>query len=199
MEDKTLQWYEENADAFIKDTRNADMHYAYQRFLDDTFQGAEILDLGCGSGRDTRYFLSKEMKVSACDGSPAMAEKASEYTGIPVSVMRFEEFHAEDRYDGIWACASLLHLPYDELKKVFAEMMKAVHKEGIIYMSFRYGTFEGYREERWYTDMDITKAADLILPHRDALLLECWKSHDAVSRDQMWLNLIVRKVTRHDH
>lgn len=198
-ENKTLEWYEENASGYCKKTVNADLHYAYQRFTEDTFPKAEILDFGCGSGRDIKYFLSQGMKVSACDGSPAMVKEAAEYTGIPVTCMKFQELSAEDQYDGIWACASLLHLPYAELDDVFGKMMKAIHKEGIIYMNFRYGTFEGYRDNRWYTDLDINKAAELILPHRDALLLECWKSHDTLNRDLLWLNLIVRKVTPHDH
>lgn len=195
----TLAWYEQNAPEYVQKTRDADMHYAYQRFLEDTVDHAEILDFGCGSGRDTKYFLSREMKVHACDGSPAMVKEASAYTGIPVTCMKFEDLTETDRYDGIWACASLLHLPYEELDIVFGKMMQAVHKEGILYMNFKYGTFEGYRDGRWYTDMDIDKAARLILPHRDALLLECWKSHDTLNRDQLWLNLIVRKVTPHDH
>ena len=199
MDDRTLTWYENNAPDYVKRTRNTDMHYAYQRFLDDTFQGAEILDFGCGSGRDTKYFLEKGMQVTACDGSSAIVKEASAYTGIPVSCMKFNELNADNQYDGIWACASLLHLQYEDLKDVFGRMLKAIRKEGIIFMSFRYGTFEGYRDERWYTDLDIEKAADLILPHRDALLLECWKSHDAENRDFSWLNLIVRKVTPHDH
>lgn len=198
-ENRTIAWYEKNASEYCQKTENADMHYAYQRFLEDTFKGAEILDFGCGSGRDAKYFLTEGMKVSACDGSPAMVAEASQYTGLPVTCMKFQNLHAEDRYDGIWASASLLHLPYEQLNDVFAKMMKAIHKEGIIYMSFRYGTFEGYREDRWYTDLDINKAAELILPHRDALLLECWKSHDSLNRDLLWLNLIVRKVTPHDH
>lgn len=198
-ENRTLEWYEKNASEYCQKTREADMHYAYQRFLEDTFKGAEILDLGCGSGRDTKYFLSEGMKVSACDGSPAMVSEAEQYTGIPVACMKFQEFNAENQYDGIWASASLLHLPYEQLQDVFGKMMKAIHKEGIIYMSFRYGTFEGDRDGRWYTDLDINKAAELILPHREALLLECWKSHDSLNRDLLWLNLIVRKVTPHDH
>lgn len=200
MEDNTtLAWYEKNASAYAQKTRDADMHYAYQRFQEDTIDHAEILDFGCGSGRDTKYFLSLGMKVDAWDGSSAMVKEASAYTGIPVKCMRFDELHEMNRYDGIWACASLLHLPYEELDDVFGRMLKAVHKEGIIYMNFKYGTEEGYRDGRWYTDMDINKAARLILPHRDALLLECWKSHDTLNRDQLWLNLIVRKVTEHDH
>lgn len=199
MENRTLAWYEENAAAYVSTTVDADMHYAHQRFLDDTFTGAGILDFGCGSGRDTKYFLSQNMKVSACDGCAAMVQKASDFTGIPVRQMRFEELQEENAYDGIWACASVLHLPWEDLKEVFTKMLKAVRKEGIIYMSFHYGTSEGYQGDRWYTDMDISRAAELILPHRDALLLECWKSRDTLNRDQLWLNLIVRKVTSHDH
>lgn len=198
-DNRTLNWYDQNASDYVRKTRNTDMHYACQRFLEDTFTGAEILDFGCGSGRDTKFFLSKGMKMTAWDGSPAIVREACAYTGISVVNRTFQDLNETERYDGIWACASVLHLPYEDLKEVFTKMMAAIRKEGIIYMNFKYGTFEGYRDDRWYTDMNIEKAADLILPHRDALLLECWKSHDALDRNQDWLNLIVRKVTPHDH
>ena len=87
------------------------MRSARQRFLACLPAGAAILDFGCGSGRDAKAFLELGFSVEASDGSEELCRRASELTGIPVKRMLFSELSAADRYDGIWACASILHLP----------------------------------------------------------------------------------------
>lgn len=192
---KTIEYYDQNAQEYASKTMHADMHYAYERFLFNTFKGAEILDLGCGAGRDILYFQKQGMKVHAQDASAQLALIASKNTGIQVEVKDIRDIDAKDQYDAIWACASLLHLPFKELEEVLPKLLQAIHKEGIIYMSFKYGEFEGERDGRYYTDMTIEKACEWITQCKDALLLECWKSHDTMQRDTIWLNLIVRKVS----
>ena len=104
-----------------------------------------ILDLGCGSGRDTKYFLEHGYRVDAIDGSAELCALASEYTGIPVKCQLFQELDASEVYDGIWACSSLLHLSYGELDEVLYRIEKALKPQGILYMSFKHGVFEGER------------------------------------------------------
>ena len=86
------------------------------------------------------------MRVDATDGSETLCRLASEYTGIVVRQMLFEELDAKEQYDGIWACSSILHLPKDSLKVVLKKMIVALKAHGIIYISFKYGTFEGERK-----------------------------------------------------
>lgn len=192
---KTIEYYNQNAEEYAKKTLDVDMHYAYERFCFNTLKDAEILDLGCGSGRDAAYFKSKGMKVHAMDASEQLALIASKNTGIDVEVKDIRDLDASEEYDAIWACASLLHLTMQEMEAVLPKLMQALRLEGIIYMSFKYGEFEGMRDDRYYTDMTVEKACAWITQCKDALLLECWKSRDNMQRDTVWLNLIVRKVS----
>ena len=148
-----IEYYNKNASIFVKETQNVDFHVTQICFQNKLALGAEILDFGCGSGRDTKYFLSQGYRVDAVDGSSEMCRLAGEYTGIPVRRMLFQDLKAENIYDGIWACSSILHLPYHELKDVFIRMSRALKTNGIVYTSFKYGTFEGERNERYFTDM----------------------------------------------
>jgi trans-aconitate methyltransferase len=69
-----------------------------------------ILDAGCGSGRDSSYFLDKGFDVSAFDASAELAKLASQLIHRPVTVCQFNEYESDKPFDGIWACASLLHV-----------------------------------------------------------------------------------------
>ena len=100
------------------------------RFLEKLEKGSYILDFGCGSGRDTKYFLEQGYRVEAVDGSDELCKRASQYTGIQVKQMFFEELSAVDKYDGIWACSSILHLPIDQLAEVVQKMAAALRGGG---------------------------------------------------------------------
>ena len=112
----TLDYYNKNAKKFITGTISVDFGTIQNHFLDKLHPGAEILDYGCGSGRDTKYFLEQGCKVTAIDGSQELCKLASEYTGIPVKHMLFQDLDEKEAYDGIWACSSILHVPANELR-----------------------------------------------------------------------------------
>ncbi len=159
---KTLDYYNQNAKKFITGTISVDFGTIQNRFLDKLHPGAEILDYGCGSGRDTKYFLEQGCKVTAIDGSQELCKLASEYTGIPVKYMLFQDLDEKEAYDGIWACSSILHVPENELRDIIKKMANALRAHGIIYTSFKYGTFEGERNGRYFTDMTEETFAKLI-------------------------------------
>ena len=92
----TLDYYNKNAKKFITGTISIDFGIVQNRFLDKLHPGAEILDYGCGSGRDTKYFLEQGCKVTAIDGSQELCKLASEYTGIPVKHMLFQDLDEKD-------------------------------------------------------------------------------------------------------
>ena len=142
----TLNYYNTNARSFVSATLSVDFKQTQDKFLSLLPSTASILDFGCGSGRDTKYFLDAGMRVDATDGSETLCRLASEYTGIVVRQMLFEELDAKEQYDGIWACSSILHLPKDSLKVVLKKMIVALKAHRIIYISFKYGTFEGERK-----------------------------------------------------
>ena len=74
---KTLDYYNENAEAFCENTVNADMSSQYNMFEKYMFDGARVLDFGCGSGRDTKYFIEQGYHVEAIDGSEELCKRAS--------------------------------------------------------------------------------------------------------------------------
>ena len=108
-----------------------------KHFLSKLKVGSHILDFGCGSGRDTKYFLEQGYSVEAIDGSAQLCKLASEYTGIEVKKIFFQELKEVNRYDGIWACSSILHLSITELADVMRRMEVALKENGIIYTSFK--------------------------------------------------------------
>lgn len=192
---KTLEYYNENALNFVTSTKNVDFHTIQLRFIRKLSQGAAILDFGCGSGRDTKYFLSQGYQVDALDGSEEMCRLAGEYTGISVRHMLFQELSAKNIYDGIWACSSILHLPYHELKEVFLKMACALKENGIVYTSFKYGIFEGERNGRYFTDMTEEKMEKLLQEVSVFHTEELWISEDVRPgrEDEKWLNIILRE------
>ena len=197
--DRTLEYYDRNSDRFASDTVNVRFTDVQDRFLGYLKPGSLILDFGCGSGRDSRYFLSKGFAVEACDGSKEMVRIASETAGIKVKQMLFEELDEEERYDGIFACSSILHVPYKGLPDVLARMEKAAKKGGILYVSFKYGTFEGVRNGRYFTDLNEERLDELLIEASGAgaplRICERWISGDVRPgrEDEKWLNVILRR------
>lgn len=193
--DKTLDYYNKNAGSFAADTVSVDFQQTQNKFLDKLDSGAFILDFGCGSGRDTKYFLNQGYKVDAIDGSGELCRIASEYTGIEVKQMLFQELAECEKYDGIWACSSILHLPKGELKEVLRKMAVALKENGFIYTSFKYSEFEGVRNGRYFTDFTIDTFTDFIQEIDHLTIADGWITGDVrLGRsEEKWLNLILQK------
>jgi len=191
----TITYYNQNAQSFTAATISVDFTATQTRFTGYLSQGATILDFGCGSGRDTKHFLNQGFRVEAIDGSEELCKLASEYTGIPVKRMLFQELGAVEQYDGIWACSSILHLPAEELKSVLGKMAMAVKPQGIIYISFKYGNFAGERNGRYFTDMTESSFAALMQDIAALTTEEQWITSDVrLGRgEEKWLNVILRK------
>lgn len=191
----TLGYYNDHADEFYNSTVTVEFVAMQERFLTKLKKGSCILDFGCGSGRDTKYFLEKGYHVDAIDGSKELCKLASKFTGIEVKNMCFEELSEIDKYDGIWACSSILHLPISELDKVMKKMEVALKENGIIYTSFKYGTFAGERNGRFFTDMTEDTFAKFIGEIENLEVEEQWTTSDVRPGrgEEKWLNLILRK------
>lgn len=192
---KTIDYYENNADAFVAGTMKVDFSDVQKRFLSILPDGGTILDFGCGSGRDTKYFIDNGYKVDAIDGSEKLCEIASKYTGINVRQMLFSELEESSKYDGIWACSSILHLPRGELKTVFEKMIRAVKPGGYIYSSFKHGEFEGFRNERYFTDFTSETFHVFLKDYPEIIVKEEWISSDVRPGrgEEKWLNLILQR------
>ena len=192
---KTIDYYEKNADRFTAETQSVDFEELQERFLRLINEAGKILDFGCGSGRDTKYFISKGYTVDAIDGSERICHIATQKTGIEVRQMFFSELDVEETYDGIWACASILHLPKDELRDVICKMIRATKNGGYIYTSFKYGDFEGYRNGRYFKDFTESSFEGFIEGFSGAEIVEKWISLDVRPGrgDEKWLNIILQK------
>ena len=195
MVNKTLNYYNQNADSFIEGTVSVNFKEVQDKFL-QMLSGKKILDFGCGSGRDTMYFLKSGFDVTATDGSEELCKYASEYTGIQVKQMLFQDLDEVDYYDGIWACSSILHLSKNELRIVMNKMSRALKAGGILYTSFKYGNFEGERNGRFFTDFTIDEFTDFVKDVKEMAIEEYWITGDVRPGrgDERWLNLILRKI-----
>lgn len=195
MLNKTINYYDTNAKEFVEGTLNVDFKTTQDKFINKLPAKGYILDFGCGSGRDTKYFLARDFNVDAIDGSIELCKIASEYTNIKVNHMYFNELSIVNKYDGIWACSSILHLSLDDLVDVFKRMSKALKDEGIIYTSFKYGDFSGERNGRYFTDMTEDSFAKLIANVENLKVEEQWITADVRPQrgNEKWLNLILRK------
>ena len=195
-DDITINYYDNNAEQFAGSTQAVNFSNVQDRFLNTLPNGAWILDFGCGSGRDSLYFLNKGYQVDAMDGSAKLCQIASETTGLTVQNMLFSELKEIDKYDGIWACASILHLPKSELSDVLCKMIRALKSDGYIYTSFKYGDFEGYRNGRYFSDFTEKSFQEYLESNTQVEIDECWISTDVRPdrRDEKWLNLILKKA-----
>ena len=190
----TLQFYEEHAASFAAGTVAADMSEARQRFLQHLPKGANILDFGCGSGRDTKAFLDAGYAVEAADGSAELCRIAAEYTGLQVKQMLFGELNAKDKYDGIWACSSILHLPKPELRDVLMKIGEALKPGGVLYTSFKYGTFEGIRNGRYFTDFTEETLNGFWAEVPVLQIFDMWITQDVRPdrEEERWINLLAK-------
>lgn len=194
--DTTLSHYEENADEFVESTVDVDMSSLYERFLPLIPSGGHILDAGCGSGRDSLAFLNAGFRVTAFDASKALAERAGRLIAQAVEVATFRSFHSDDLFDGVWACASLLHVPLIELPPAVANLAACTRVGGMMYMSFKLGSGERVFKGRFFTDMNAEGLAALLKTLPELCPKETWISRDLRPgrESEGWFNAILVKV-----
>ena len=190
-----MNYYDENAQEFFDGTVDADMSSHHEKFLKLMPKNGRILDAGCGSGRDAKLFKSLGYDVTAIDGSIEMCRLASEFSGIDVKHMQFQEISFSDEFDGIWASASLLHVPSDVLDSVLGNLKKALKKNGILYASFKYGDFEGERNGRYFNDLTESAAIERFKKN-NFKVIETWITLDARPgrEDERWTNILIKNV-----
>ena len=195
-DNNTLSFYNTHAADFVRHTVDVEFTSVQDKFLKYIPEHGSVLDFGCGSGRDTKYFWNKGYIVTATDGSEELCRLAEEYSGVKVKCMLFNELDETATYDGIWACSSILHLSRVDLKDVFYRMIKAIKPNGYLYTSFKYGIFEGYRNERYFTDFTEDTFRDFIADIPGISILEQWVSADIRPgrSEEKWLNLILQKT-----
>lgn len=191
---KTIDYYSIHVEQFIQVTLNVDMEDLYQPFLESLPTNAHILDLGCGSGRDTLAFINKGYIVDAIDYSEVLVKKSSELTGVNVRNQSFYELDDNDQYDGVWACASLLHCDRNRLPDVLKRILNALRRGGVCYMSFKYGSTDREKDGRSFTDLNEVQSQDLLEQFLNVEILKQWITVDKrPDQDEKWLNILWKK------
>ena len=194
---KTLNYYNQNAAQYCENTINVEFDEKREMLLKYLETPAHLLDLGCGSGRDSKAFLEKGFTVTAVDGSAELCKLASEYIGQDVKCMMFDQLEDMNQYDAVWACASLLHMPSSELLDIFNKVGMALKENGYFYVSFKYGEFEGDREGRYFTDFTSESFGEFMKQLPQFKLVEIKVSEDVMpGRESLkWLNVVFKKVS----
>ncbi len=189
----SVDYYNKYSNAYFDSTVEIDMSEKLDRFMNMLDSGDTVLDLGCGSGRDSKVMLDNNLEVTLLDASSELAELADIYTGVEPLVMDMREIDFEGVFDGIWACASLLHLPKDDMPDMLNKLHAALKSGGVIYISVKKGDFEGFRQERFYADYEPEELRKLIEDVNGFTDIDIWTNDDAHVENQTWVNILARK------
>ena len=196
----TISYYNQNVEQFIQETGNVDFSAVQEAFLQYIPDGGLILDLGCGSGRDSKVFLDKGYRIVAVDGSEEMCKAASKYIGESVIYSLFQNYQPIERFDGIWACASLLHLQEQDIIPIIRKLSDALRNDGAFYMSFKYGIKAEIRSGRYYTDFTEETLENLIHQIPGLSVVKMWFTQDVrTDNNTKWLNILCLKNVSVDY
>ena len=189
------QYYNTHAEQYAKTTFEVDMSAQYALFLPHLEKRALILDAGCGSGRDSLVFKQRGYTVQAFDASEAMVESTRSLAQVPVRKLTFQEMDYDQEFDGIWACASLLHVPKQELGKVFSLLAKALKSKGFLYCSFKNREESFEKDGRVFSCFTPDSMQEFIQTQIEFNLIEMKLSTDVRPgrEDEGWVNVVVQK------
>lgn len=194
----TVRFYDQKGHDYFRQTIDVDMTTIYRRFLKYLKPGAKILDAGSGSGRDTRAFLSLGYAVEAFDASRTLAGLSSKLTGVQTQVLRFQEFRCHQKYDGIWCCAALLHVPRSALEDATSRLIEALKPGGVMYASFKLGDTDRIGDDgRRFTDIDEDNLAKMVVRITpQATIVELWRTsgESDFQGHGRWLNVIFERM-----
>ena len=188
---QTISYYDKNAAEFCKNTINADMSFCRDKFLKYLKDGTAILDAGCGSGRDSVAFKQLGYQITAMDASPKICQEAEKVLDQKVLCKTFEEIDDENVYDGIWACASLLHVPKERMKGVLYRLKRALKDGGVLYASFKYGEDEKIVNGRLFSYYN-EQALRMLMSENEFEVLELFVTQDVREdrHEEKWVNVI---------
>lgn len=191
---KTLNYYNNNSKEYIEKTLQGNTNNLCNNFLNNIKKGGKILDLGCGSGRDSLEFIKRGYKVTAVDGSKEIASIASKIIGQPVICSKFEDLKLEEKFDGIWACASLLHVNRKDIINVIKNISLNLKEDAVFYMSFKYGEDEYIDEnERYFNCYTEKTFKEMIERVKNLKIKEIYITGDTLGgRENLrWLNILL--------
>ncbi len=189
-----ISYYDEHAEEYCAATADADISFCRDKFTACLPAGARILDAGCGSGRDSRAFMDDGFAVTAMDASGEICAIAEKLLGQKVLQLTFEEMNFQSEFDGIWACASLLHMEKKEIRSAMKNIINALKPDGVLYASFKYGTEERTSRGRLFNDYD-ENSLKALLTDSGFEVLSIFITGDVreARQGEKWVNAIARK------
>lgn len=189
----SVDYYNKYANAYFDSTVELDMSETLGEFMEMLETGDTVLDLGCGSGRDAKVLMENNFEVTLLDASSELAELADIYTGVEPLVMDMREIDFDSVFEGIWACASLLHLPKDDMPDMLRKLCDALKVNGVLYISVKKGDYEGFRQERFYSDYEASELEMLLRDVGGFEDIKIWENDDSRVEGQQWVNAFARK------
>ena len=199
----TLNYYDDNAVEFACQTVSIDMHDLYALFINQVpLKDTQcILDVGCGSARDANYFAEQGYDVTAIDASAELIQWAqrhhmsSKIDWHHLDFSGIEKQPWKNKFTGIWACASLLHVPFLELPFIINSLLDTLTDDGVMYVSFKYGKGERVDEERFFCDMNESRWTTIVAKIPQVIEYKIWLSADKRSSiENNWFNITIKKT-----
>jgi len=193
---QTNAYYQDNAQVYCDETIAFNTDELYGPFVDLLPQGAHILDFGCGSGRDSKAFLARGYNVTAVDGNAEVAAYAERAIGHPVAVTTFQELSYTNKFDGVWASASLLHCPRAQINDVLSRIVLALKSDGIAYLSFKWGEDESFDDRgRYFNNYTLVSLQALIDEIPNFSVIDLWTETKPLrDGEQQWVSILLKKV-----
>lgn len=189
-------YYEKNAQGFVEDTLKVDMSAIRVRFIEHLPSNGLVLDAGCGAGRDIKAFLEMGFEVEAFDASSAMVDNASKYGSIEVRQSTFQDVVLTKKYDGIWCCASLLHVPKSQHSEILSKFADAMRLGSVIYLSFKWGKGEREVDGRFFADHTDKSLIGLLEASEKLEVVDVWDTRDLRPgrETERWINALARRI-----
>lgn len=194
--EKTVDYYNNNAISYFNSTIEADMSEAYDRFIKYMKPEGLIIDVGAGSGRDIKYFMTAGFKVHGIDASEQLCRLSTDYTGTIIRCQTIQSWEPHIKYDGIWANASLIHLPIEDVNGFIKRVPRILSDSGVIYLSLKEGLSEGKDEKgRYFNGLSADDINGIVSTVKELSIIENWISEDAMLRaNTKWRNIIIKKT-----
>jgi SAM-dependent methyltransferase len=196
----TLGHYDDNAQAFWMGTRDHDVTQNIAALLHHITGDApfEILDVGCGPGRDLLTFREMGHRPVGLEGSHQFATMARAHSGCEVLEQDFLRLDLPTaRFDGIFANASLFHIPAQELPRVLAALHRALKPGGILFASNPRGRGEeGWSGQRYGVYLDLDGWRQLFGGAGFTELTHYFRPHGLPRAQQAWLAMVWRRAMR---